>query len=177
MNVHYTARHTEFTSALKDYCAKRLAGLDRLMGFVAEVDVILSAEKTRQKAEIHVKAKGAGLVVCEDSHDMLVSLNRAFDSLEKKLKKEREKYREKKRRGGRERKAFPVPAEPGEAAGDADRVVQAAYYSMKPMTLEEALIQFDLKKKEVFVFRNVETDGWAVIFRRKDGARGLVEPE
>jgi putative sigma-54 modulation protein len=174
MNVHFTARHNQLTPDIKEYCEKRLASLDRLLGFVTDMDVILSSEKNRQKAEIHLKAKGAGLVVVEESHDMLQSLNQAFDGLEKKLKKEREKYRERKRRGGRERKAFVLTAEPGEKER---RIVRADFYSPKPMTLDEALIQLDLKKREVFVFRTQGSEKWAVLFRRKDGNVGLVQPE
>lgn len=175
MNIHYTARQTQLTPDLKDYCARRLSSLAKLLDFATDIDIILSSEKNRQKAEIHVQAKGAGLVVVEESHDMLNSLNLAFDSLEKKMKKEREKYREKKRRGSRERKAFALPAqETGEAE---KKVIRSDFFSAKPMTLEEALIQFDLKKKEVFVFRIMGAEKWAVLFRRKDGHYGLVQPE
>ena len=120
--------------------------------------------------------KGGGLVVVEESHDMMNSLNLAFDALEKKLKKEREKFREKKRRGGRERKEFGLPAasEPAEAE---KRVIRSRYTAAKPMTLEEAALELELKKKEVFVFRMEGTEKWAVLFRRKDGHYGLVEPE
>ena len=175
MNVHVTARHTPLTPELKDYCDKRLAALAHLMTFVTEVDVILSAERNRQQAEIHVKAKGAGLVVVEDSPDLFLSLNQAFDGLEKKLKKEREKFRAKKRRGGRERKTLGAP--PAEPAESGPRIVRAGHYGSKPMTLEEAVIAYELRKKEVFVFRTVESDRWAVLYRRKDGNLGLVEPE
>jgi len=174
MNIHYTARRMRFTPDLRQYCEKRFKSLEKLLNFATGVDVILSSGKNRQQAEIHIKAKGAGLVVIEESHDMLNSLNLAFDSLEKKVKKEREKYREKKRRGGRERKAFALPAETVERGG---RIVRANYYTPKPLTLEEALIQFDLNKKEVFVFRRAGEEKWAVLFRRKDGNYGLVEPE
>jgi len=175
MNIHYTARQTQLTSDIKEYCERRLAALERLLGFVTEVDMILSQEKNRQKAEIHVKAKGAGLVVIEESHDILNSLHLAFDALEKKIKKEREKYREKKRRGSRERKSYALPAI--EAGESEKRVIRADYYSAKPMTFEEALLQFDLKKKEVFVFRMSGTEKWTVLFRRKDGNYGCVQPE
>jgi putative sigma-54 modulation protein len=174
MNIHYTARQTELTLDLKEYCEKRLKVLEKFFGFVTKIDLILSSKKNRQNAEIHVKTKGAGLVVVEESHDMLNSLNLAFDSLEKKIKKEREKHREKKRRGSRERKAFAVPAE---LSTTEKRISRLDYYSAKPMPLEEALFQFDLKKKEVFMFRRKNSEKWAVLFRRKDGDLGLVEPE
>jgi putative sigma-54 modulation protein len=175
MNIHFTARQTQLTPDLKDYCSRRLSSLKKLLDFAADIDVILSSEKNRQKAEIHVRAKGTGLVVVEESHDMLHSLNLAFDGLEKKMKKEREKYREKKRRGSRERKAFALPVQ--ETVEVEKKVIRSDFFSAKPMTLEEALIQFDLKKKEVLVFRIMGEEKWAVLFRRKDGHYGLVQPE
>jgi putative sigma-54 modulation protein len=174
MIVHFTARHMEFTPEVKAYCEKRLKDLERLMGSVIEVDLILSVQKYRHKVEIHIKAKGAGLVVVEETHDLMNSLNLAFENLEKKVKKEREKWREKKRRKGRERKQLTYPREKEE---ETRRIVQSEDYSLKPMRLEEALLQFDLEKKDVFLFRKSGSENWAVIFRRKDGHYGLIDPD
>ena len=110
----------------------------------------------------------------EENHDMFNSLGLAFDNIEKRVKKEREKLRERKRRKDRERGTFSFPPETEEKER---RVIQSQDYSLKPMSLEEALIQFDLKKKEVFVFRKLGSEKLAVIYRRKDGNYGLVEPE
>ncbi len=108
MNVHLTSRQTQLTPDIKDFCEKRLAALEKLLGFVTDVDLILSSGKNRHKAEIHIKAKGAGLVLVEESRDMMNSLNMVFDSLEKKIKKERAKYREKKtERESRTERVFP----------------------------------------------------------------------
>ena len=175
MIVHFTARQTELAPETRAYCEKRLQALEKLMGSVIEVDVILSAEKYRHKAEIHVKAKGASLKVAEETSDLMNSLNLAFESLEKKVKKEREKWREKKRRRGRERKQFPAAAAEPEAREP--RVVRSDDYSLKPMLLDEALLQFDLEKRDVFLFRKSGSEKWALIYRRKDGNLGLVEPE
>jgi putative sigma-54 modulation protein len=174
MNIQYTARQSHLTPEVKAYCDKRLGDLAGMLGPAASVDVILAHEKNRQKAEIHITTKGAGLVVVEESADMLNSLNQAFDALEKKIKKERAKFREKKRRGGRERKSLALPAEPSEPR---KRILRSDFYSAKPMTVEEAVIQFELKKKEVFMFRRESTEAWAVLYRRKDGNYGLVQPE
>jgi putative sigma-54 modulation protein len=164
----------DLTPEIKAYCEKRLQALERLMGSVIEVDVVLSAAKSRHKAEIHVKAKGAGLVVAEETHDPLNSLNLAFESLEKKVKKEREKWREKKRRRGRERKQLPFLSE---AEPEPRRIVRTADYSPKPLLLEEAMVQFDLEKRDVFLFQKAGSDRWAVLYRRKDGHYGLVDPD
>lgn len=174
MNVHFTARQTDLTPQVRQYCEKRLKALEKLLGSVLEVDIILSVAKTRQRAEIHVKDKGAGLVVVEETPDMLNSLNLAFDGLETKVRKEREKFRERRRRKGRERKGLALPAE---AEEQERRILRSAHFSLKPMSVEEAALQLDMKNREVFVFRKEGTEKWAVLFRRKDGHVGLVEPE
>lgn len=105
---------------------------------------------------------------------MMGSLNQAFDNLEKKVKKEREKWRERRRRGSRERKelvALPETAEPEK------RVIRSQNFSAKPLSLEEAVAQFEFKNKEVLLFRREGSESWAVLYRRKDGNFGLVEPE
>ena len=174
MIVHFTARQMELTPEIRAYCEKRFKALEKLLGSVIEVDLILAVEKYRHKVEIHVKAKGSGLVVVEESHEMMNSLNLAFENLEKKVKKEREKFREKKRRKGRERKQFSLPPE---REAEAKRIVKTEDYSLKPLLLEEALLQFDLEKKDVFLFRKSGSEKWAVIYRRKDGHYGLIEPD
>ena len=174
MIVHLTARKMEISPEVRDYCEKRLKALEKLMGSVIEVDLILSAQKSRQRVEIHVKAKGSGLVVVEETHDLMNSLNQAFENLEKKVKKEREKWRERKRRKGRERKQLGFLQEKEE---ESPRIVRSDDYSLKPMTLEEALLQFELEKRPAFLFRKAGSENWAVIFRRKDGHCGLIDPD
>jgi putative sigma-54 modulation protein len=174
MNIHYTARQATLTPEIKAYCEKRMGRLKGLVGDVIDVNVILIAQKNRAKAEVNVRAKGGGLIVVEETMDMMDSLNRAFDNLEKKVRKERVKGRDKRRRGWRESKALaPVL----EAPEPEKRVIRSQYFSLKPMSLEEALIQIDIRSKEVFLFRREESQEWAVVYRRKDGHYGLVEPE
>jgi putative sigma-54 modulation protein len=174
MNVHYTARQAALTPGIRDYCEKRLARLKKLVDDVLDVNIILIVEKNRNKAEINVRAKGGGIAVSEETLDMMDSLNQAFDTLEKRVRKERAKWREKKRRGGRERKAL-APAV--EAAPEPEkRIIRVSSYSLKPMTLEEAIVQLDARNKEVFLFRRAGSQDWAVVYRRKDGHYGLVEP-
>jgi putative sigma-54 modulation protein len=174
MNIHYTARQAALTPEIQAYCEKRLARLKSLVDEILDVSVILIVQKNRNKAEINVRAKGGGLVVAEETLDMMDSLNRVFDTLEKRVRKERAKWREKKRRGGRERKALAPAVEAPEVE---KRIIRANHYSLKPMALEEAMVQLDIKNKEVFLFRREGSKDWAVLYRRKDGHYGLVEPE
>jgi putative sigma-54 modulation protein len=174
MNVRYTARKAALTPEIQAYCEKRLGRLKALVDDVLDVNIILIVQKNRNKAEINVRAKGGGLVVVEETLDMMDSLNRAFDTLEKRIRKERAKWRERKRRGGRERKSL-APAV--EAPEPDTRVIRSPHYSPKPMSVEEAIVQLDIKNKEVFLFRREGSQDWAAVYRRKDGHYGLVEPE
>jgi len=173
MNVNYTARQTNITPDLKRYCQKRLKSLGKFIRNLSEVDIILTKEKYRHRAEINVKAGRARLNVVEETHDMYSSLNLAFDNLEKRVKKEKGKSRERKRRKVREKEALAFSVSPVEEK----RLIRSQDYSLKPMTLEEAVFQFELNKREVFVFRKAGSEKWAVIYRREDGNIGLVEPE
>jgi putative sigma-54 modulation protein len=105
---------------------------------------------------------------------MTSSLVGAFDHLEKRVKKEREKLRERKRKRIRESITFASTEETEERQR---RVIRSLHYSMKPMSLEEAIIQFEATKNEILLFRTSEKENWAVLYRRKDGNYGLVEPE
>jgi len=174
MNIHMTGRQVDLTPDIRDFCDRKLRALEKLLGSVLEIDLILSVEKYRNKVEINLKGKGAGLIVAEEAPEMMSALNLAFESLAKKVKKEKEKYREKKRRKGREQKAFVLPPE---AVEDQRRIIRSRDYSLKPMSLDEALIQFDLEKKDIFVFRKLGSEKFAVVYRRKDGNVGVIEPE
>jgi putative sigma-54 modulation protein len=174
MSINFTARHTSITPEIRQFCEKRIKSLEKFLGKKFDVDLILSVEKYRHKVDINIRARKSALNTVEETQDMLNSLNLAFDNIEKRVKKENEKLRERKRRKNKEREAFPLPAE---AEEQPRRIIQSKDYSLKPMSLEDAIIQFDLKKKEVFAFRALDSEKWAIIHRRKDGNYGYIELE
>jgi putative sigma-54 modulation protein len=174
MKIKYTARHTSISPEVKKHCERRLTAIEKLLGYPVEADLVLSVEKYRHKAEINVKIKGATLNSIEETHDMFSSIGLAFDNIEKRVKKEREKLQGRKRRKNREAVSPPAPADTAEPSL---RVIPSRDLSLKPMSIEEALLQLESRKNEVFVFRKFDTEKWAVLYRRKDGNYGLVEPE
>ena len=147
--------------------------IEKILGHSVEADLILSVEKYRQKAEINVKTTGMTLNSIEETQDMASSLSLAFDHIEKRVKKEREKLRERKRRRIRKREEAPIMLE-GE---EQKKVFPSRNFSLKPMTLDEALLQFESNRMEAFAFRRFESEKWTVLFRRRDGHFGLIEPE
>ena len=174
MNINFTARHSKITPEIKKYCERRLNSIEKLLGYPVKADLILSVEKYRRKVEINIKTKGATINTIKETPDIFSSLGVAFDHLDTRVKKEREKLRERKRRKNKEIEAFSRIIEEEERKG---RIIKSRDFSMKPMSIEEALMQFSSSKREVFVFRNFETGKWATLYRRKDGHFGLVEPE
>jgi putative sigma-54 modulation protein len=174
MAVHFTARHTNITPDIKQYCEKRLESLEKVLGEKVAADLILSVEKYRHKVELKIRARKTVLYAVEETHEMSSSLALAFDSIEKRAKKERDKLRERKRRTNRRKEAFLLSPAVREKE---KRVILSQDYSLKPMSLEEALDQFNLEKKEVFVFRKAGSERLTVLYRRKDGNYGLIEPE
>jgi len=178
MNIHLTAKQLEITPDVRAYCEKKLRTIGKLLGPPVEVDVVLAVERYRYKAEVNLKAKGISAVAQEESPDLMLTLGQVFDSLEKRVKREREKWREKKRRLARDRRLPVLETSPETEAGEQEkRIIRMNDYFLKPMSLEEALMQLDLKRKEVFVFRRQESEKLAVVFRRRDGHYGLIEPE
>jgi len=174
MRINYTARHTKVSEEMKQYCEKRIQSLEKLLGHPIDAHILVSVEKYRQKVEINLKTKMAMLYTVEETHDMSSSLTGAFDHLETRVKKEREKLRERKRRKIREVEAYPSLKE---EAGRPKRLIRSQSYTMKPLSIEEAIVQLDTSKEDVFLFRTLETESWAVVYRRKDGNYGLIEPK
>ncbi len=173
MNINYTARQYALTPDIKKYCERRLVAFEKLLGYPVEANLILSVEKYRNKVDINVKTKGSTLNAVEETQDMFSSLGVAFDNIERRLKKEKEKLRERKRR----KKEESLPSPSVDSDEQIKRVIRSRKYSLKPMSVEEAVMLFETRKDEVFVFRKFESEKWAVLFRRKDGNFGLIEPE
>lgn len=172
MKLNFTARNTEITPDTEKYCERRVQSLERILAGPIESDLILSVEKYRNRVEINVRARGITLNAVEETQDMISSLNLAFDHIERRLKKEKGKLRGKKRRRNRTLEVLPSPE-----GDERKKIVRSRDYSLKPMTIEEAVLQMESGRRDVFVFRKFESEKWAVLYRRKDGDFGLVEPE
>ncbi|MGB9764651.1 MAG: ribosome hibernation-promoting factor, HPF/YfiA family [Candidatus Saccharicenans sp.] len=173
MIVNFTARHLELTDEIKEYCQKRLGRMTKLLVDVQEINIILSEQKNRKRADLQVKRKGEDFVISEETNDVFNSLNQAFDSLEKKIVKERRKLIQKRRRAA-SREVTGAGTELEEAPL---KLIRLPFFSDKPISLQEALLELEEGKKEVFMFRKEGSESWAAVFRRKDGQIGLVDPE
>ncbi|GIW34558.1 ribosome hibernation-promoting factor, HPF/YfiA family [Meiothermus sp.] len=181
MNVYkLVGRQIEITEALKNYLDKKMARLDRHFEDNAEARVVLSLAQgprveRKAKAEIQVNVPGGMVRVEESDPDMYAAIDRSIDRLEYQLKRYKERHFQ------RTRQPLPEPVMMG--AGQAEleeeatpRIVRTKRFNMKPMTPEDAAFEMEALGHDFFVFRNSETEQINVIYRRRDGNYGLIEP-
>jgi putative sigma-54 modulation protein len=174
MRLTLTGRHVEITPALNRLVERKMARLVRVLNTRAvSGQVELWPEKFRHVVEVHVHARGGHMLkgrAVATSWDE--ALSQAVDRLIQQGQKLKGKWEE------RRHEARPVKrtiAEPREAAR-AGRIVRARRYPVRPMTVEEAALAVPEGPDAFLVFRNAETDVVSVVFRRKDGDIGLIEP-
>ena len=171
-------RGVEVTDALRSYAEKRLGRLERQLPD-PQIELQLSAEtnpsiKDSHVAEATIRTKGPVLRARESSHDMRASIDQLVDKLERQVTR----YREKRQRKGSRRDGIAAPEQPPGLPVEGDgMIVKTKQFPVKPMTPEEAVLQMELVGHDFFVFRNADSDEVNVVYRRRDGAYGLIEPQ
>ncbi|MFH0810901.1 MAG: ribosome-associated translation inhibitor RaiA [Pseudomonadota bacterium] len=177
MQVAVTFRHMEPSAPLRDYATDKVVKVKKYLEDPIECHVVLSVEKHRHAADVTVVADGFKVNGQETTGDMYSSIDMAVDKIEKQIKKYREKLRQ--RVAGRPEPSAPEGGEAvvEEAAGTPARIIRTESYRMKPMHPEEALLELESSEDDFIVFTNAESERVSVLYRRKDGNFGLIEPE
>ncbi len=178
MKIIFKGKHIEVTDAMRNYIEKRLNKIERHFDHILEVIVTLSVEKNRQIVEATLQASRALIRAEEETDDMYASIDKVADKLERQIRKYKEKYFQKPHPGS-ERKGLVnegVNIEDSEPEKIA-KIVKTKRFAIKPMSVEEAAMQMDLLGHNFFVFANDNTNKVNVLYKRKDGNFGLIEPE
>ncbi len=179
MTVQITARNVDVSSSLRSYIETRVVKLDRFIDGITDIHVILSAEKYRQIAELNVHSRGGVYFsATEASEDFKSSVTLALEKIQGQAKKQRAKRIDKKRRRGGVQKeevgTLDILAPTLEPAGP--RVIESRRFIVKPLSVEEAVLEIEDEQAEFLVFRNAANDRTNVLYRRPDGNFGLIEP-
>ena len=185
MQIEYTGRHADVTDAHRQLAQKKLAKLGKVLHGITRVHVILTNDKHREIAEVTVHSSHLDLAAIEDTGDCDTSLSTVFDKLTRQAQKRVGKLRARKRRSETVEPAVwagIVSTGPAPEAGNGDgaaraRVVQSRRLVARPMTVDEAVAQIEGSDDGLLVFRDASTERLAVLYRRKDGDLGLIEPE
>ena len=174
MRIEYTGRHLEVPEAIRRLGDRKLRKLARVLPGITDVRVILSLDRHRQTVEVSLHSRNLELSATEASGDFALSLSTVMD----KLTRQAEKHVGKRRvRKGGARAASLRPPTPLAAEERGPRVIRSRRFSVKPMTVEEAAIEVGSSPEGVLVFRDAATERVNVLYKRKDGNLGLIEPE
>jgi putative sigma-54 modulation protein len=177
VQIEYTGRQTDVAPALKTLAERKLRKLEKVLGRITHVHVVLAAGKRRQSAEVSVASPHLTLAATEESGDLATSLSTAVDRLTRQAQKHLGKLRTRKRRAPKPTAAWPRAAAPADGRRNVPRIIRSRRFTAKPMTVEEAALEVTAGDEGFLVFRDAATERMSVLYKRKDGNLGLIEPE
>ncbi|MFQ5532527.1 MAG: ribosome hibernation-promoting factor, HPF/YfiA family [Candidatus Methylomirabilales bacterium] len=172
MQIYLTGRNLEVTEALRRYAVEKVERLQRYMDKITSAHIVLSLQKYRQIAEVTLRVRDLTIRGEESTADLYSSIDLVVEKLGRQLRKYKGKILSHASRGERSQGMMVSPAE-----DEAPRVVKTKRFAVKPMAVDEAVLQMDLLGHDFYVFRNAQTDEFNVLYRRHEGDYGLIEPE
>lgn len=179
MKTTMTEKKVKLSPALTDYAQKKIDKLERLFKDDAEAAVTFSVEKDRNKVELTIRSHGTVFRVSESTSDMFASIDASITSMERQIRKNKTRLEKRLRQDAYQR---IVETEASSFVTDEDEeefnVVRSKKFPIKPMTVEEAILQMNLVGHSFYAFRDVDADGaFAVVYCRNNGDYGLIEDE
>lgn len=179
MKFEIRGKNIELTEALKDYTTKRLSKLEKYIDNVKEAKVALSVGSEGHKVEVTIPLNGVILRGEEATDDMYSSIDMVVEKLEKQIEKYKTKLYKNHRGAGLKQALKEEIKENLDKYQDTEsfRIVRNKKFALKPMDEEEAIMQMLLLGHSFFVFFNSHSDEVNVVYKRKDGNYGLIEPD
>jgi putative sigma-54 modulation protein len=175
MQTSVTFKNLEPSEHLKSYVTEKLNRFDKLLDNPAEAGVVLVVEKHRHIAEVNLTGDRMSINGKEETGDMYSAIDMVLDKLEKQLKRSKQKIRE--RRASAKGQTRTIREEASRMAEEEPaREVKIESLEYKPMDVEEAVLQMDLTDQGFLVFTNARSSQINVLYRRKDGHYGLIQP-
>lgn len=172
MNISITGRNFDITSAIRSYTEGKIGKLDRFLTAGSDALVTLSVEKYRHKVEVLIKSNGLLIQAESITGEMYSAVDDVMEKLDRQIRKYKDKITTRRKDAGKQVQSI----EPGDALTHNIAIIKKKKFTMKPMDPEEAAMQMELLDKDFFVFTNNQSGDINVIYRRKDGDFGLIEP-
>jgi len=181
MKLIIKGKHIDVTDSVENYIRKKMIKLDKYFDQIMDATATVSAEKNRQIFEVTMQAKKAIIRAEEESDSIYTSIDRVVEKLERQIIKYKEKLYSKS--FGEQNRPKEVnlienkEIETSNQESEDIKIVKTKKFVIKPMSPDEACLQMELLGHSFFVFNNEATDQINVIYKRKDGNYGLIEPE
>jgi putative sigma-54 modulation protein len=179
MQIAVNFRHMESSEAVRSYVEEKLSRVKKYVGEPIDAQVVLSVQKKiHHRAEVTMVAKGLTMKSTEETGDMYSAIDLMVDKIERQLKRYKEKLKHHKSRnsGSRQVQKTVITATSVDE-GVAPDIVKSHSFFVKPMSVEEAVMQMDLLDKSFLVFTDDQSEEMNVVYRRSDGNYGLIVPQ
>ena len=179
MAVNISFRGLDPSDAIRSYAMDRVSRVKKYIESSFDANVVLSVEKFRHIAEITIAYDGATATGQEETEDLYSAIDMVMDKIERQIKKQRGKLIKRKGSGKAKVEQLPYTEEviaPEATEEEGVRIIQTEALYAKPMDVEEAVMQLDLSDNDFLVFTNSRTQQINVVYRRKDGNYGLIQP-
>ena len=168
-------KNIEVTANLREYVEKRVGKIAKYFDNMEEISVLLSVEKDRQIVEVTAEVRGGLILRGQESNvDMYTSIDLVVEKLERQIHKQKTKLERRFRNGGMRAEAF-VESKVQVDSEEEYPVVKTKHFVVKPMDVQEAIMQMNLLNHNFFVFRDAQTEQICVVYKRNAGAYGLLE--
>jgi putative sigma-54 modulation protein len=174
MDIIVTFRHIDSTESLKEYAEEKLSKIGKYFDFPVEAHIVLAAEKFRRMADVTINVNGTVIKAEEETEDLYSAIDQVMDKIETQVKRYRDKTRSR-----RSKSDGPLNSGQGDEAGEVttdEPDIKIEKLVAKPMDAEEAAMQLTISQQDFLVFRNPRSGDINVIYKRKDGDLGLIEP-
>jgi len=182
MKFRIRGKNVEVTNALKDYAIKKISRIERYFETppTSDATITLSVNKNKHIVEVTIPFTGITVRAEERSDDMYASIDMVIDKLERQIRKYKTRVNRKVRQEGSYRTIFKESVEeaaPVRAFEEEEQfeVVRTKQFSLKPMDMEEAILQMNLLGHNFYVFKDPVTSQANVVYKREDGRYGLIE--
>jgi len=179
MNYNIRGQRFQVTEALRDYTEKKLSRLEKYFDapIASEITVTLSVTKGQHAVEVTIPLVGVMLRAEEKSADMYASIDLVVDKLERQIRKHKTKVNRKFRQGSGVRALFREEGSAVSVLEEEDdlELVRTKRFTLKPMDVEEAILQMNMIGHNFFVFANADSKEVNVVYKRDDGKYGLIE--
>lgn len=177
MRIFISGKNIEISEYLFDLASKKVKKLDKYFPEDSDVFITMSLERSRHIVEVTIHYPGGIIRGEEVTGDMYASIDNVLDKLEKQIVKHRTKLEKNLRAGAFKMADIPKHVREADDAKEEPKIVRVKRFDMKPMTIDEATLQLELLGHAFYVFTNGDTGHINVIYKRRDGNYGLIEPE
>jgi len=177
MKIIINGKNVEITEAIKNQIESKLSKFEKYFRSDVEAHATVSMVKDKRTIEITISLKNGAIIRAEESdRDLYAAIDLSIDKLSKQIKKYKTKL-EKRYRSHDTIKFDFIPNPPESSTEELHEIVKTKSFPVKPMDPEEAILQMKLLGHNFFVFLNSATDEVNVVYSRKDGKFGLIEPQ